>query len=496
MGYQNIFSGTFYANGRNLIMSKSQDQNLFDLMAQMSVKGSPPPDIIPPNSMPRIPLRPKPTPVGSAQPATARFPRLETSNSMALSNLYISNKAELTRQVSTAAGAHERLYGADSWYLRWWETPLNNYQKYPDSFDDDSHNLIEHQKIPDEHLREVVEMMVQQFEPQGRRFSWVTGPMDQPQLETLLRNRSFFRYDSQPAMVADLTTWKDPQSSVEEYQRELARYKQREREAVMLERKKQEREIKQRHLEAMEAAKLGITPEKPKEFSNESSARSTNHGSALEHTGSGSLAKSTAGPSKLSVMAGSRDPTFKLSDYHIALIDDVSLVAEWVRAWAHEAADSAAGVAHWTRIYERVFNTLPASQFQMYVVRSNNASQSPVVGTGYVHFYDGVAAIHCVVVRPEFRKMGCGQMLMHYGMRLATERGYNMVMATGTTSGMHMFRKLGFKDIGRVKLFTYLPCTRRPANRLSSTNETDLVKQEVKPTKEEDEEDDWEMVEG
>ena len=42
-------------------------------------------------------------------------------------------------------------------------------------------------------------------------------------------------------------------------------------------------------------------------------------------------------------------------------------------------------------------------------------------------------------------------------MRVARERGYRLAMLTGTPLALGVFRALGFKDIGRVKLYVWRP---------------------------------------
>lgn len=70
------------------------------------------------------------------------------ADNTALHKLYVGNKAELTKQISAAAGGKEQVWGADSFAVRWYEAPAADdlvVQHHGDSY----HNLVEHQSIPD-----------------------------------------------------------------------------------------------------------------------------------------------------------------------------------------------------------------------------------------------------------------------------------------------------------------------------------------------------------
>ncbi|RYP64069.1 hypothetical protein DL769_006791 [Monosporascus sp. CRB-8-3] len=147
----------------------------------------------------------------------------------------------------------------------------------------------------------------------------------------------------------------------------------------------------------------------------------------------------------------------------LSLLASAAGAGPWVRAWAHEAQgdDGAADVAHWTGVYGALMSSLPPSQFLMYVARDPsrgaNGVGDDVIGTGYVHLHAGVAAIHGITVRPEYRRRGIGAALTRYGMRIGRQGGAKIAMVTATRSGARIFDPLGFRHFGWVKLYAWRP---------------------------------------
>ncbi|RYP36829.1 hypothetical protein DL767_003219 [Monosporascus sp. MG133] len=147
----------------------------------------------------------------------------------------------------------------------------------------------------------------------------------------------------------------------------------------------------------------------------------------------------------------------------LSLLASAAGAGAWVRAWAHEAHgdDGAADVAHWTDVYGALMSSLPPSQFLMYVARDPsreaNGTGDDVIGTGYVHLHAGVAAIHGITVRPQYRGRGIGAALTRYGMRIGREGGAKIAMVTATRSGARVFDPLGFQHFGWVKLYSWRP---------------------------------------
>ncbi|KAJ1335418.1 GNAT family N-acetyltransferase [Microdochium nivale] len=157
---------------------------------------------------------------------------------------YVNNKVELTKHISTAAGAVEKLWGEDGWFIRWYETPTQsvvNNARVPikgadistsgksrvdrsaskkveakkgkgglvvlphcTALRNDIHNLVEHVNIPPSVSSRAVEMILARVKDQKQRFSWVIGPEEQPVLETLLRNAQFWCEEVAPTLSANL----------------------------------------------------------------------------------------------------------------------------------------------------------------------------------------------------------------------------------------------------------------------------------------------------
>ncbi|KAI8633647.1 hypothetical protein F5Y19DRAFT_414382 [Xylariaceae sp. FL1651] len=595
------------------------------------------------------------------------LPRLSASNSTQLHNLYIANKAELTKHISAAVGAKARLWGGDDWYIRWYETSTAVLDGPSFGYNNDYHNLIEHQILPLEYIGEAVDTVTQRFQSQCRRFSWVVGPMDQPQLEVVLRHRGLSMEEDEPAMVCDLeslsgtntiphaaepgylpalipapvhtivnpflahhlhlphqnapsapvaygtpdyeimTTRKrmqpmlqkqyhEPQRRVQQddiadqngtrnlaledyhYQLSLlvAQNKVR-REQQEYERKKQDKTEDQKEkansgsqtspadaavLEWRHRIEEENTQEQQKEKKAEEteisqaekfqkqlrpytqkppglaiSRQNSQHGRLQngQYRGqqfqyrfgqSDSKKKSSGNYGDPSTMPGvakhkqfdleedsssascsvaapsdgvfacqnmfQEEPTVSSPspDYDIKTIDNVLDVAAWVQAWAYMVPSEAEGVKHWIDVYSKLYCTLPPSQFEMFIAKSRTPTADgyyPVVGTGYIHCYEGVAAIHCITVRPSWRYEGVGGDLLQFAKQQARNKGYNMAMVTATDAGLKMLRKANFRDIGRVKLFVFRPRRQPPPPQPPQETQQAQEAQEVEMQQEEPE---------
>ncbi|KAI0595452.1 hypothetical protein F4775DRAFT_569090 [Biscogniauxia sp. FL1348] len=341
------------------------------------------------------------------------FPQLSTSNSTTLHRLYTANKAELTRHVSAAAGAQEYLWGGDDWFVRWYEAapaPVDNGYRGRNGevdipgFDADSHNLVEHQVLPWPVISDAVDMVVSRFAKHRRRFSWVVGPMEQPQLEAALRDRGLVLEEDEPVMVADLencasldaqteTLPLSPQEAarfrLRDYQMQLMRLEQLNRKRLMLARAPETQSRK-----PPTATAASGRPTEPRQ-ADPAAHRGCASGAAAAATittttttGNNNLPAAALGrgsSTNLDVLPSSAPPsawpttTKPLRDgYEIRPVTDASGVADWVRAWAYEAGRDAPGVRHWTRVYSALLAQLPPSQFQMFAAfRPSSYSCSP-----------------------------------------------------------------------------------------------------------------------
>lgn len=137
------------------------------------------------------------------------FPPLKGISRSKLHDFYVTNEAELTKHISTAAGATEVLWGGDQWFLRWYEaaTPSSSPSSSSRGTNNgpESHSIVKHALVPQSHIAPVVDVVLSRF--RARRLSWVVGPGDGPcqgLLEVVLINRGLWLEDEQPVMVVDL----------------------------------------------------------------------------------------------------------------------------------------------------------------------------------------------------------------------------------------------------------------------------------------------------
>jgi N-acetylglutamate synthase-like GNAT family acetyltransferase len=136
----------------------------------------------------------------------------------------------------------------------------------------------------------------------------------------------------------------------------------------------------------------------------------------------------------------------------IETVSSAKGVQNWVKTWTHNAPE--ADTTHWTKIYSNLIGYLPRNQFHMFAAKNEGGD---IIGTGYIHYYAGVAAIHAIFVSPQFRGMGIGKALTTYAMLSAKKSNYNTVMLTASSPGMNIFTALGFQTFGTVKLYVWRP---------------------------------------
>lgn len=154
---------------------------------------------------------------------------------------------------------------------------------------------------------------------------------------------------------------------------------------------------------------------------------------------------------------------------------DASSVVDWAGAWAYGAPKS--DITHWADIYTSMVNEVHPDQFRMYLARKNGRA----VGTGYIHCFAGVAAVHAIVVRPEFRRQGIGKALTAYGMQQAAALDYNVATLTASALGFNTYKSLGFEEFGTVKLYTWRPLQASNAIKARAKNAAAAVQPEAKP---------------
>ncbi|KAK8062391.1 hypothetical protein PG997_014488 [Apiospora hydei] len=362
--------------------------------------------------------------------ATA-FPALSSLTYEQLQQLYVKNKAELTKHVNEAMGVEEKFYGGHDWFVRWWEAPPHvmlqqqqQQQRQPQEPGNSSsgaaitnlaisnlaqdHNGLEHQTIPASEQSEAVNMVKNRFRRRLQRFNWVTGPQRQPDLERVLEGSGFSCQEEEPVMCADLTAGESIPDNLVSFGGDAVAPSSSSRLST---------------LSDLQAAQNDLRRFLPPHYS------------------------SPSPPARLLPEGVVIEPTSSLG------------IIGWVSAWAHGAPEC--DVLHWTKVYARVATSVYRDQFRMFAARRG----SEVIGTGYLHCHSGIASIHSLFVHPAHRRRGIGRALVLYAMQEARAMGYQVATLTATAPAMDLLKKLGFKEFGAVKLYTWYPVVLPSATR-------------------------------
>ena len=75
-------------------------------------------------------------------------------------------------------------------------------------------------------------------------------------------------------------------------------------------------------------------------------------------------------------------------------------------------------------------------------------------GYGEIRIVAGEAQIYNIAIAPEFRRRGIGEALLMHLIDISSERGCSMVtleVRAGNEAAMELYKKLGFKEVGRRK---------------------------------------------
>jgi GNAT superfamily N-acetyltransferase len=155
-------------------------------------------------------------------------------------------------------------------------------------------------------------------------------------------------------------------------------------------------------------------------------------------------------------------------------------VRVWVQAWAWMAHPDSPGINHWTDVYKTFISRLPITQFQMFAARGCTpvGGRTPVMGTGFIHCFEGIASIHCLSVPPCYRKRGIGHDLLQFAMQQAYDLGYHVAMVTATKEILPMFYAASFRNVGEVKLYTFhpqAPVSQQPEQKADEPNQYDSL---------------------
>ncbi|KAI1270685.1 hypothetical protein F5Y18DRAFT_434948 [Xylariaceae sp. FL1019] len=147
-------------------------------------------------------------------------------------------------------------------------------------------------------------------------------------------------------------------------------------------------------------------------------------------------------------------------EYTIQPVVSKDMVDSWVEAWAYMAPPTSEGVLHWKSIYQTLFAVLSPTQFEMIVAKTdhpNPGDEDGVIGTAYIHYFKGIASLHCVTVKPDHRGKGVEPGLLHIAAKLAKSKGYSIMTTTSTYQGRAILFTAGYRQIGFVKQYCYNP---------------------------------------
>ncbi|KAK7964190.1 acyl-CoA N-acyltransferase [Apiospora saccharicola] len=367
------------------------------------------------------------------------FPAMSSLTYEQLQQLYVKNKAELTKHVNEAVGVEEKFYGGHDWFVRWWESPLQQQpqqQRQPSSSSPpqdptnhgitnlassnliQEHNGLEHQNIPVSEQSEAVNMVKNRFRRRLQRFNWVTGPGRQPDLERVLESSGFSCQEEEPVMCVDLTA-AAPNTTTARIASSLD----------------------DSMVPSYSSSSYGSMP-----------MASSVSSSQLPPTANLSAAVATATQANMRRMQ-SHPPPLLLGLPEGVVIEPMSSlgIISWVSAWAHGAPEC--DVLHWTKVYARVATSVYRDQFRMFAARRG----SECIGTGYLHCHSGIASVHSLFVHPAHRRRGIGKALAAYAMHDARSLGYQVATLTATDPALGLLTRLGFKEFGSVKLYTWYP---------------------------------------
>jgi ribosomal protein S18 acetylase RimI-like enzyme len=79
------------------------------------------------------------------------------------------------------------------------------------------------------------------------------------------------------------------------------------------------------------------------------------------------------------------------------------------------------------------------------------------VGTSMLYLGQGVAAVHHVVTRPEFRRRGIGSALTVRVLHEARARDYHVGVLTASPEGIGSYRRVGFRAYCTIRRYEWAP---------------------------------------
>lgn len=93
----------------------------------------------------------------------------------------------------------------------------------------------------------------------------------------------------------------------------------------------------------------------------------------------------------------------------------------------------------------------PSKSFQTAVLRHGGQ----VAGIGSLFFGNGIVSPFNIAVLPSLQKLGHGQTIIKSLVNLGFRHGFKYFAATGSTAGMHLYRKGAIQELGTSRRFIF-----------------------------------------
>jgi GNAT superfamily N-acetyltransferase len=138
------------------------------------------------------------------------------------------------------------------------------------------------------------------------------------------------------------------------------------------------------------------------------------------------------------------------SELTIEPVRDESDLRIWIDTWlfpvpaAERAAQFEARRTYWLA---------PERPVHCFIGRWNGTP----VATSMLYLGQGVAAVHHVATRPEFRRRGIGSALTLRVLHEARTRGYHVGVLTASPEGLGSYRRIGFRPYCTVRRYEWAP---------------------------------------
>jgi GNAT superfamily N-acetyltransferase len=134
-------------------------------------------------------------------------------------------------------------------------------------------------------------------------------------------------------------------------------------------------------------------------------------------------------------------------------IHDEAGLRDWIDTWLFRAPDELREAHFQAR---RTLWLEPERPMQCFLGRWNGAP----VATSMLYRGHGVAAVHHIVTRAEFRRRGIVSALTMRVLHEATQRGYHVAVLTASPDGIGSYQRIGFRSYCSVRRYAWNPPNR------------------------------------